>query len=108
MPSELPAIWAVRKRMQRWFVLPNFAGYSQVLRLFPPFVPFAPQNAYRSGAGIMTGVNFACPFGVAGLVAFALQLTAEVAEFEDAPAVAVSCKHAVCFWGVAHGLVVVL
>jgi len=30
MPSELPAIWAVRNRMQRWFVLPNFAGYSHV------------------------------------------------------------------------------
>lgn len=74
MPSELPAIWAVRKRMQRWFVLPNFAGYSQVLRLFPPFVPFA------------------------------LQFAAEIAEFEHVhtPSGVIPSEQAVCFWG-AHG-----
>lgn len=73
---ELPAIWAVRKRMQRCFVLPNFAGYSQVLRLFPPFVSFASQDAHGSGALVVAGMDGICPLAVTCLVAFALQFSA--------------------------------
>lgn len=78
MTAKLPAIWAVRKRMQRCFVLPNFAGRLQALRLFPPFVSFASQNAHGSGAGVVTGVNFACPFAITGVIPFSFHLAAEI------------------------------
>jgi hypothetical protein len=55
-------------------------------------------------------MNAICPLAVTGLVAFALHLAAEMNKFGPFISVAVVAfsEQAVCFWGVAHGFVVVL
>ena len=81
-----------------------------MLRLFPPLVPFPSQDAHGSGALAVAGMNAICPLAVTGLVAFALHLAAEMNKFGPFISVAVVAfsEQAVCFWGVAHGFVVVL
>ena len=76
MSPELLTIRAVRKR--HFGLAPFVAGRLQAFRLFPPLVPFAPQSAHRSGAGVVAGVNFACPFGITGFVAFSFQFAAQI------------------------------
>ena len=114
MPAKLPAIRAVRKQSivhqsaaRVGYPMPEVIDitHQDFERIFQSLDTFPPQDAHGSGALAVAGMDSICPFGIAGLVAFLLQLAAELNKFGPFVSVAVVAfsEQAVCFWGVAHG-----